>query len=132
MRHDLPEIVEAFTREKLNVRLQTAGTHFATEDKLRACYEAGARDINVSVDSLDHNTFDYINGVPGSSQNAFKTIELISTLFRKKSAILSFGTVLSRFNYLEIPAILEFAKRIGWHVSLVPIILINAAIEVPM
>ncbi|MBK9324438.1 MAG: radical SAM protein [Bdellovibrionaceae bacterium] len=121
MRHDLPEIVEAFTREKLNVRLQTAGTHFATEDKLRACYEAGARDINVSVDSLDHNTFDYINGVPGSSQNAFKTIELISTLFRKKSAILSFGTVLSRFNYLEIPAILEFAKRIGWHVSLVPV-----------
>ncbi|WP_413289271.1 radical SAM protein [Bdellovibrio sp. HCB337] len=121
MRHDLPEIVEAFTREKLNVRLQTAGTKFATEEKLRACYEAGARDINVSVDSLDHNTFDYINAVPGSSQNAINTIELISNVFRKKSAILSFGTVLSRFNYREIPAILEFAKRIGWQVSLVPV-----------
>lgn len=121
MRHDLPEIVEAFTRENLNVRLQTAGTKFATEDKLRACYEAGARDINVSVDSLDHNTFDYINAVPGSSENAFNTIELISRIFRKKSAILSFGTVLSRFNYLEIPAILEFARRIGWQVSLVPV-----------
>jgi MoaA/NifB/PqqE/SkfB family radical SAM enzyme len=121
MRHDLPEIVEAFTREKLNVRLQTAGTKFATEEKLRACYEAGARDINVSVDSLDHNTFDYINGVPGSSENAFNTIELISKIFRKKSAILSFGTVLSRFNYREIPAILEFAKSIGWQMSLVPV-----------
>jgi MoaA/NifB/PqqE/SkfB family radical SAM enzyme len=121
MRHDLPEIVEAFTREKLNVRLQTAGSKFATEDKLRACYEAGARDINVSVDSLDHNTFDYINAVPGSSENAFNTIELISKIFRKKSAILSFGTVLSRFNYLEIPSILEFAKRIGWQMSLVPV-----------
>lgn len=121
MRHDLPEIVEAFTKEKLNVRLQTAGTKFATEEKLRACYEAGARDINVSVDSLDHNTFDYINGVPGSSENAFNTIELISKIFRKKSAILSFGTVLSRFNYREIPAILEFAKRIGWQMSLVPV-----------
>jgi MoaA/NifB/PqqE/SkfB family radical SAM enzyme len=121
MRHDLPEIVEAFTREKLNVRLQTAGTKFATEEKLRACYDAGARDINVSVDSLDHNTFDYINGVPGSSHNAFNTIELISRVFRKKSAILSFGTVLSRFNYREIPAILELAKNIGWQMSLVPV-----------
>lgn len=121
IRHDLPEIVEAFTREKLNVRLQTAGTKFATEDKLRACYEAGARDINVSVDSLDHDTFDYINGVPGSSQNAFNTIELISKIFREKSAILSFGTVLSRFNYLEIPAILAFAQSIGWQMSLVPV-----------
>jgi MoaA/NifB/PqqE/SkfB family radical SAM enzyme len=120
MRHDLPEIVEAFTKEKLNVRLQTAGSKYATEEKLRACYDAGARDINVSVDSLDHNTFDYINAVPGSSENAFNTIELISKIFRKKSAILSFGTVLSRFNYQEIPAILEFAKQIGWQVSLVP------------
>lgn len=121
MRHDLPEIVEAFKRNGLDVRLQTAGTRFATEEKLRACYEAGARDINVSVDSLDHNTFDYINAVPGTSENAFKTIELISNIFRKKSAILSFGTVLSQFNYREIPAIVEFARRIGWLVSLVPV-----------
>ncbi len=121
MREDLPEIVEAFTSQKINVRLQTAGSKYATEDKLRACYEAGARDINVSLDSLDHNTFDYINAVPGSSENAINTIERISQVFRKKSAILSFGTVLSRFNYREIPAILKFAERIGWQVSLVPV-----------
>jgi MoaA/NifB/PqqE/SkfB family radical SAM enzyme len=121
MHPQLPEIVEAFVREGLNVRLQTAGTHYATEEKLRACYEAGARDINVSVDSLDFNTFDYINAVPGSAKNAIETIERISKIFRKKSAILSFGTVLSQFNYREIPSILEFAKRIGWHVSLVPV-----------
>lgn len=121
LRRDLPEIVEAFHANGLNVRLQTAGTKAASEEMLRACYEAGARDINVSVDSLDFNTFDFINGVPGSSVNAFKTIELISKIFRDKSAILSFGTVLSRFNHKEIPAILEFASRIGWYVSLVPV-----------
>lgn len=125
MRHDLPEIVEAFCSQGLNVRLQTAGTKFATEEKLRACYEAGARDINVSVDSLDHDYFDYINSVPGSSKNAFNTIELISRIFRDKSAILSFGTVMSRFNYLEIPAIVEFARRIGWQISLVPVHIAN-------
>lgn len=121
IRHDLPEIVEIFTRLGLNVRLQTAGTKYATEDKIRACYEAGARDINVSLDSLDHRTGDYINSVPGSSRNAVETIERISRVFRKDSAILSLGCVLSQFNYREIHAILDFAKSIGWFVSLVPV-----------
>lgn len=121
LRDDLPQIVEAFVRRGLNVRLQTAGTQVATEDKLRACYDAGARDINVSLDSLDLDTFDYINAVPGSARNAVNTIERISRIFRSRSAILSFGTVLSRFNYREIPAIAEFARRIGWYVSLVPV-----------
>jgi MoaA/NifB/PqqE/SkfB family radical SAM enzyme len=121
LRKDLPQIVEIFTKKKLNVRLQTAGTHFATEEMLRACYEAGARDINVSLDSLDFGTSDYINAVPGSGRNAIETIERISNIFRQDSAILSFGTVLSQFNYFEIPSILEFAKNIGWFVSLVPV-----------
>lgn len=121
LREDLPDIVDAFCSVGLNVRLQTAGTKVATEEKLRACYDAGARDINVSVDSLDHPTFDYINAVPGSSENAINTIETISRVFRDKSAICSFGTVLSQFNYREMPAIVEFARRIGWFVSLVPV-----------
>lgn len=121
MHPELPEIVRAFVGEGLNVRLQTAGTKFSSPEKLKACYEAGARDINVSLDSLDFPTFDYINAVPGSARNAIETMESISKIYRKESAILSFGTVLSRFNYREIPSILEFASRIGWYVSLVPV-----------
>lgn len=121
IRADLPQIVDIFVRNGLDVRLQTAGTKYATEDQLRACYDAGARDINVSLDSLDFGKFDYINAVPGSAKQAIETIERISNVFRRKSAILSFGTVMSRFNYLEIPAIVEFAKRIGWMVSIVPV-----------
>lgn len=121
LRDDLPQIVEAFCRLGMNVRLQTAGTRVATEDRLRACYDAGARDINVSLDSLDCATSDYINAVPGSGDSAILTIERISRIFRRRSAILSLGTVLSRFNYLEIPSIIEFARRIGWLVSVVPV-----------
>jgi len=121
MHPHLPDMVKIFVSKGLNVRLQTAGTRFATEEKLLACYEAGARDINVSLDSLDFPTFDYINSVPGSAQNAIETMERISKIYRRESAILSFGTVLSRFNCREIPAILEFAKSIGWYVSLVPV-----------
>ena len=125
MRDDLPEIVSIFTKKGMNVRLQTAGSHYATEEKLQACYDAGARDINVSLDSLNLNNFDYINAVPGSAKNAIETIERISKIFRSQSAILSFGTVMSRFNYREIPAIVEFAKRIGWYVSIVPVHIAN-------
>ena len=121
LRRDLPQIVEILVRHRLNVRLQTAGSKLATEDQLRACYEAGARDINVSLDSLELDVSDYINAVPGSGWMAVETIERISRVFRDRSNILSFGTVLSRFNYREIPAIVEFARRIGWYVSLVPV-----------
>ena len=120
--HDkLPELVRIFKSRNMDVRLQTAGSKFATEEKLRACFDAGARDINVSVDSLDFRKSDYINAVPGSGKNAIETIETISRVFREDSSILSLGTVLSRFNYKEIPAIIEFATRIGWYVSLVPV-----------
>jgi MoaA/NifB/PqqE/SkfB family radical SAM enzyme len=121
MRKDLPQIVQAFVSNGMNVRLQTAGTKFATEEQLQACYDAGARDINVSVDSLEFDKFDYINAVPGSAKNAIETIERISKIFRRQSSVLSFGTVMSRFNYLEIPSIVEFAQRIGWYVSIVPV-----------
>jgi MoaA/NifB/PqqE/SkfB family radical SAM enzyme len=121
MHDQLPEIVKAFVSQGLNVRLQTAGTKFATEEKLVACYEAGARDINVSLDSLELDKFDYINAVPSSAKNAIETIERISKIFRKKSAILSFGTVMSRMNYKEVPAIAHFAERIGWYISIVPV-----------
>lgn len=121
IRKDLPQIVEAFVREGLNVRLQTAGTRFATDEQLQACYDAGARDINVSLDSLEMDKFDYINAVPGSAANAIDAIERISKIFRRKSAILSFGTVMSRFNYREVPLLVEFARRIGWYISIVPV-----------
>ena len=120
LRADLPEIVNIFTRIGLNVRLQTAGHRMATSERLQQCFAAGARDINVSFDSLDPSVADDINGVNGSWQESVRTISRISRTFTK-SAICSFGCVLSRLNYTEIPAILSFATAIGWHVSLVPV-----------
>lgn len=118
LRKDLPEIVETFKRNNLEVRLQTAG--IATSDSLARCHDAGARDINISLDSLDADIQDYINGVHGSWARALSAIERVSDIFSDTSAICGLGCVVSRFNYRELPAIVEFATRIGWFTSLVP------------
>jgi len=120
LRKDLPEVIRIFRAKGLDVRLQTAGKKVATLDMLTKCYAAGARDINVSFDSLDAAKADFINGVEGSWQTAVESLSLISSVF-KKSAICSLGCVLSRYNYREIPSILEFATKIGWFLSLVPV-----------
>lgn len=120
MRPDIDEIVRIFISKKLNVRLQTAGL-YSKRDRIAKCAEYGARDINVSLDSLDADLSDYINNVEGSFNNAVKTISFISKTFPNKDSICAFGCVLSRYNVDEIEAILEFATRIGWWLSLVPV-----------
>ena len=119
LRKDVHEVAKAFLDENLDVRLQTAGQ--ATTEQLQQCYDVGCRDLNISLDSLDPNKQDYINSVPGTWEKAILAIERVSEIFRGHSAICSLGCVLSRFNYREIPAILEFASSIGWYLSLVPV-----------
>lgn len=120
LREDLPEIVKIFTENGLNVRLQTAGL-MTKREALKACVEAGAKDICVSLDSLDEEKQDFINGVKGSWKKAIQTIANISELFPKKGKVCALGCVLSSYNLEEIPLIVEFATKIGWYVSLVPV-----------
>lgn len=119
LRKDIDQVARIFIDRGLNVRLQTAG--LASNEQLRRCYDVGVRDINISLDSLDPAKQDYINAVSGSWANAVDAIERVSQIFGDGSAICSLGCVLSRFNYREIPAILDFATRIGWYLSLVPV-----------
>jgi MoaA/NifB/PqqE/SkfB family radical SAM enzyme len=121
LRPDLPDMVRVFRERGLDVRLQTNGMRMATPERLKACVDAGARDINVSLDSLYPDKQDYINSVPGSWEPALRTVADISRIFPTKGSICSFGCVLSRYNFREIPHLLEFATRIGWHLSLVPV-----------
>lgn len=120
LRQDIDEIVRIFKTKKLDVRLQTAGM-YSKRDKIAKCVEYGARDINVSVDSLDEKLSDYINSVEGSWRDAIRTISFISKIFPKKDSICAIGCVLSKYNIDEIDAVLDFATRIGWWLSLVPV-----------
>lgn len=120
IRHDIDRIVNVFKQKKLDVRLQTAGL-VKKKGNIAKCVEHGARDINISIDSLDENLSDYINGVNGSWKQAMDMIAYVSRTFPLNNSVCALGCVLSHYNIDEIEALLEFATQIGWWLSLVPV-----------
>ncbi|MFZ5811854.1 MAG: radical SAM protein [Thermodesulfobacteriota bacterium] len=117
VRRDLPEIIKAFVDNGIHVRMQTNG--LASRAAMRACIEAGGHDISISLDSLDTSTQDTINGMPHSFERTLKAVAMVSELFPQGGQGF-FGTVLMPRNLEHLAAVVEFATRIGWWVSLVP------------
>lgn len=120
LRSDICEIVRIFKKKKLDVRLQTAGIK-GKKHMISECVRNGARDINISIDSLNEDLSDYLNGKKGSWRDAIETISYVSNILPLNDTICAFGCVLSPYNVDEITAILDFATRIGWWLSLVPV-----------
>jgi len=120
LRPDIAQIVRVFKEKKLDVRLQTAGL-WKRKETITNCFEYGARDINISLDSLDEDLSDYINGKIGSWQDAIRMIAYISRELPGNDSVCALGCVLSAYNLDEIDAILDFATKIGWWLSLVPV-----------
>src|SRR6185295_18034517 len=80
VRRDLPEIVEAFTKNDIHVRLQTNGA--ATEAMMQRCIDAGAHDISISLDSLNGAVQDTINGGFNHSwERAIETVSIVNKIF---------------------------------------------------
>lgn len=117
-RKDIPEIVRAFTDVGIHVRLQTNG--LATRPALEQCVKNGAHDISISLDSLEPDVQDTINGQYEKSwEKAIRTISVVNDVFPENGTAF-FGTVLMPRNIFHIHDVMEFATRIGWGVSLVP------------
>lgn len=118
VRRDLPQIVSAFVKQGIHVRLQTNG--LASKDDLEKCVAAGANDISISLDSLEPATQDLINGdFTNSWQKAIRTVSYVNELFREDS-FAAFGCVLAPRNLTHVPDLIRFATEIGWFISLVP------------
>ncbi len=119
IRHDIVEIIQAFTEQNIHVRMQTNG--LATEDVLKKCVDVGGHDISISLDSLESSVQETINGnYPKSWTRAIKTISNVNKLFPENGSAF-FGTVLMSQNLFHIKDVVEFATEIGWGVSLVPV-----------
>ncbi|MBR6871873.1 MAG: radical SAM protein [Ruminococcus sp.] len=120
LRNDIVDIVRIFRQYGLTPRLQTAGL-LSRFDSMLECCELGARDINVSLDTLDEELGDWINGSKGSWRRAIQTIGRITREFPAHDTVCAFGCVLSPYNIDHVEDVLDFADAIGWSLSLVPV-----------
>jgi MoaA/NifB/PqqE/SkfB family radical SAM enzyme len=119
-RKDLPKIIYAFESRNIHVRMQTNG--FANEDQIAQVVESGGKDISISLDSLNSETQDKINGGFNKSwHKALKTISLFTKYLPKKNSFASLGCVFQPNNMNQVEQVIEFGTKIDWHTSLVPI-----------
>ena len=120
VRMDLPEIVRAFARAGIHVRLQTNG--LASEAVLARCVEYGGRDISISLDSLRPALQDRINGgFPESWTRAIDTISKVTRHLPRDGSFAAFGCVMCPHNVEDVEDVVRFGTAIGWYTSLVPI-----------
>tara|TARA_Y100000590_G_scaffold8025_1_gene10126 strand:- start:16987 stop:18138 length:1152 start_codon:yes stop_codon:yes gene_type:complete len=119
VRKDISEIVKAFTSRNIHVRMQTNGV--ATREQLEDCVKAGGKDISISLDTLEPNIQDKINGGFNKSwEKAIETISMVSDIFPENSTAF-FNSVIMPRNFNHIENVIKFATEIGWGVSLVPV-----------
>lgn len=120
VRRDLPEIIRAFVRRGIHVRMQTNG--LAKEEDLARCVEYGARDISISLDTLQPALQDRINGeFPESWQRAIDTIAMVTRHLPPAESFAALGCVLCPHNIEDVEDVVRFGTRIGWFTSLVPV-----------
>ncbi len=120
VRKDLPDIIGIFHRQGIHVRMQTNG--LATEEALAACARNGGHDISISLDSLQSQLQDKINGgFPGSWNRALETISKVTKYLPPANSFSAFGCVLSPNNIEDVEDVVRFGTAIGWYTSLVPI-----------
>jgi MoaA/NifB/PqqE/SkfB family radical SAM enzyme len=119
LRDDITDIVRIFKKKGLDVRMQTAGL-LKRFDTIKRCSQYGVGDINVSIDSLDENLSDYLNGCSGSWRLAIQTIGRICREFPAGSSVCALGCVLSPYNIDHVESVLDLATELGWWLSLVP------------
>lgn len=119
-RKDLPEIINAFESRSVHVRMQTNG--LASEEQIARAVESGGRDISISLDTLNPEKQDSINGgFKDSWQQALKAISLFTKYLPNEGSFASLGSVLLPQNMGDIEDVVRFGTAISWFSSLVPV-----------
>ena len=114
LRTDIVDIVRIFKSAGLIVRLQTNG-YLLSNSLIKKLFRAGVADIYISLDSLDQETFNEINGLDRA--DAFKKV--LSVIKQVAQTAKRFGSgvhltaVLRKSNLDEIDALHDFAIKQG-------------------
>lgn len=116
MRRDTLDIIRLFSRRGFRVTINTNGILL---DKAMIGQLASIPDLHivVSLDSLDEGTYSLLRGVNSLKQ----VLGALSSLKRYTPHEIRVFTLVSGYNYREVPQILDFCKEKGYHISLYPV-----------
>jgi len=119
-RRDLPDLVATLKRRGLAVRVLTNGV-LPTREAIEKVANAGLDEVSVSLDTLWPEKQAYICDREGAWSRAVETICSFSELLPKRGRVLLINTVVSHLNAAELPALAEFAGKLGYFISFVPV-----------
>ena len=119
LRDDLSVIIRSLREKGLMVRLLTNGI-LADKGIIKELVSAGLRDVSISLDTLDPAKQDDIYNRNDSWDDIKKALDLFAEMLPRRKRIL-INTVVSPFNILELPALSQFAEKMGCHISFIPI-----------
>jgi MoaA/NifB/PqqE/SkfB family radical SAM enzyme len=122
LRPDLPDVITAFDACNFSVRVQTNGGPQVTAEILEKCARAGLQDLSVSVDTLDSLVQDEICQAKHVVENALRTLRIAREIL--PHSISQANIVASRFNFEEIPALVEYFNAMGSYSYVTPVMIL--------
>ena len=120
LREDIAKVVRTFHDRKFSVRIQSNGMLFS-KDLLEELKSSGLGGITISLHSLSAEKMAYITNQPDALEKLSEAICLLNEVFSSPEYILGINTVVCGLNIDEIPAIVKFATRVGFSISLIPV-----------
>jgi radical SAM protein with 4Fe4S-binding SPASM domain len=109
IRPDILKLIKYASDKGIYVAMATNAIVFASRDRVREFKEAGLNFVQISLDGLNPVTHDEFRGVPGAFEKTVQGIKncVAEGLFTEVACV---GT---RFNYKEIPALVDFCDELG-------------------
>lgn len=120
MREDLPDIVAAFQRHHIRVRVLSNGVAM-TPHKAQRLLDAGLREFSFSLDSLEPQIQDEMDNRAGTFAQRMENLLALAEMLPARGSLPMLNTVLTHQNFRQALDIADFAEELGFFISFIPI-----------
>jgi len=109
IRPDILRLIEHSSKRGMFTAIATNAIQFSSRKKVRDFQKAGLQFAQISLDGLNSETHDRFRGVSGCFE---KTVRGIKNCVAE-GLFVEVATTATRFNYREIPDMIDFAEKLG-------------------
>ena len=120
IREDLPQVVRFFIDRGISVRVLSNGV-INDYKHLQNVVDAGVVNFSISLDTLKPEIQNDIIGRADAFDRVMETLAFLAPVLKEKKGLGLLNTVVSSANLDELSQIVEFASKIGFYVSFVPL-----------